>query len=314
MIIEKYKVERPALAIHGGAGRWERAKAEEEKYLGVLEKSLLRGYEHLRSRNNRIESVIEAVKVLEDSMIYNAGSGSSLNIAGEREMDAGLMDGETLKAGAVTLVKNTKNPIELAYLIYRDTDHMIIGCHGAEKIAEYYKLEKPPAIPKHVFNRYKEALKNIDKVEYIRRNKDLIDIYKEEIYGTVGAVAIDVDGKLAAATSTGGIMLKLPGRIGDTPIPGSGFYSDSYVACSATGIGESILSISLCRSIALHYRYTKDLEKSVTEAFRELESIWGKNTAGVIAISNNNTLIFAYNTTTMARGYKDPNNIYFRVF
>ena len=124
---------------------------------------------------------------------------------------------------------------------------------------------------------------------------------------TVGAVAIDKKGGLAAATSTGGIWLKISGRIGDTPIPGAGFYADRNIACSATGIGETIMTISLCRSIGLHYRYLRDIARAVEESFKELEDLFGVNTAGVIILTSDESYAAYYNTKGMARAIYSKN-------
>ncbi|MGC9009290.1 MAG: isoaspartyl peptidase/L-asparaginase [Sulfolobales archaeon] len=302
-IIEVAKLSHPAIAIHGGAGNWdvdEKTRLEIESFLNNLLKDTL---DLLVNKDyTALDAVEYAVSKLEDSGLFNAGSGSSLNIEGNAQMDAGIMDGSTMRAGAVALVERVRNPIKLARKVMEKTDHVLIGGYGADLLSRIFNMENR-VINIDVIRRYRDLVSKRSLPPYYRKNNDLIKSLGIFLSDTVGAVALDRRGNLAAATSTGGMWLKLVGRIGDSPIPGAGFYADKQIACSATGVGETIMSISLCRTIALHYRYLRDLKKAVLESFGELEYFFGVNTAGAIILSHEGELVMYYNTRGMARGY-----------
>ncbi len=306
-IIEVTKLFRPAIAIHGGAGSWdvdEKTKLDIENFLKTLLKNTL---DLLVNKDyTALDAVEYAVSQLEDSGLFNAGSGSSLNIEGIAQMDAGIMDGSTMRAGAVALAERVRNPIKLARKIMENTDHVLIGGYGADLLSRIFGMENR-IVNINIVKRYKDIISKKSPLPYYKKNNKLIKSLGIFLSDTVGAVALDKRGNLAAATSTGGIWLKLVGRIGDSPIPGAGFYADKQVACSATGVGETIMSISLCRTIALHYRYLRDLRRAVLESFSELEEFFGINTAGAITLSSEGELVMYYNTRGMARGYFSVN-------
>ncbi|MGC9148051.1 MAG: isoaspartyl peptidase/L-asparaginase [Sulfolobales archaeon] len=306
-IIEVTKLFRPAIAIHGGAGSWdvdEKTKLDIENFLKTLLKNTL---DLLVNKDyTALDAVEYAVSQLEDSGLFNAGSGSSLNIEGIAQMDAGIMDGSTMRAGAVALAERVRNPIKLARKIMENTDHVLIGGYGADLLSRIFGMENR-IVNINIVKRYKDIISKKSPLPYYKKNNKLIKSLGIFLSDTVGAVALDKRGNLAAATSTGGIWLKLVGRIGDSPIPGAGFYADKQVACSATGVGETIMSISLCRTIALHYRYLRDLRRAVLESFSELEEFFDINTAGAITLSSEGELVMYYNTRGMARGYFSVN-------
>ncbi len=296
--LEVLRVGRPAIAIHGGAGNWdvdESTRVKVEGFLWDLAEEIL---DLLVRDYNALDAVEYAVSKLEDSGLFNAGYGSGLNIEGVAQMDAGIMNGVDMRAGAVAIVERVRNPVKLARMIMENTDHVLIGGLGADLLARIFGLENR-VINVDVVKRYREMISRNPPPH--RRNSALIKRLGLVIGDTVGAVAIDKKGDLAAATSTGGIWLKMIGRIGDSPIPGAGFYADRNIACSATGIGEAIMTISLCRSIGLHYRYLKDVAKAVEEGFKELEDLFGINTAGVIVLTSDENYAAYYNTKGMAR-------------
>jgi beta-aspartyl-peptidase (threonine type) len=299
--VERFKSERPIIIVHGGAGAWDVDEDTRRRITDFIEKLLVESYELLMKGSEAVDVVEYAVSKLEDSGIFNAGYGSSLNIKGVAEMDAGIMIGSVMKAGAVAMSRYVKNPIKLARIVMEKTDHVLIGGEGADELAKLFGLEKRE-INESIYRRYKDALNKKILPPYYRKNLEIIDRVIS-LRDTVGAVALDIYGTLASATSTGGIWFKLPGRIGDSPIPGAGFYADRNVACSATGVGETIMTISLCRSIALSYRYLNDLYKATVESFRELEELFGGNTAGAIILSSLGEIIMYYNTKGMARGF-----------
>jgi len=257
--------------------------------------------------------VVEAVAVMEDSGVFNAGAGSALNAMGYAELDAGVMDGSTMSAGAVAAVRNTRNAVRLARVIMDRTSHVLLCCDNAERVARAlgYSFEGFSPSEGQV-RRYRDSVEKILAGEgeapfYAIPNIEVIKRLRAE-GDTVGAVAVDSEGRLAAATSTGGIWLKLPGRIGDSPIPGAGFYADNRIACSATGIGEAIMTAALCRTIALASRFLGGVAPAIAYAFEELEGIpryKGYSQAGVIVITSEGELYMAFNTRGMARGYME---------
>ncbi len=302
--LEVLRVGRPAIALHGGAGNWdvdEPTRMKVEGFLWDLAKEIL---DLLERDYNALDAVEHAVSKLEDSGLFNAGYGSGLNIEGVAQMDAGIMNGVDMRAGAVAIVERVRNPIKLARMIMENTDHVLIGGLGADLLARIFGLENR-VINVDVVKRYKEMISRNPPPH--KRNNALIKRLGLVIGDTVGAVAIDKKGGLAAATSTGGIWLKMIGRIGDSPIPGAGFYADRNIACSATGIGEAIMTISLCRSIGLHYRYLRDVAKAIEEGFKELEDLFGVNTAGVIVLTSDENYAAYYNTKGMARAVFSKN-------
>lgn len=306
MRIEEHRIEAPAIAVHGGAGDWR--LDEVERYRRALEEALEAGYSVLGSGGSSLDAVEEAVAVLEDSGLFNAGSGACLNARGYAELDAGIMYGPTMKAGAVAGVRGVGNPVRLARLVLENTSHAIMCCGGAEELAKILgRAFKGLRQPESVGKRYRELIESLrssgEVPAYIRANSKIVE--KLLPGDTVGAVAVDSSGALAAATSTGGIWLKLPGRVGDSPIPGAGFYADGEIACSSTGVGEAIMTVSLCRSAAILNRLTGSLSKALESVFKELESLEayrGYAQAGVVVITRN-LLTIVYNTRGMARGY-----------
>jgi beta-aspartyl-peptidase (threonine type) len=301
--LEVLRVTRPTIALHGGAGSWDVDESTRIKVEGFL-RDLARETLDLLDRDySALDAVEYAVSKLEDSGLFNAGYGSSLNIEGVAQMDAGIMNGVDMRAGAVAIVERVRNPVKLARMVMENTDHVLIGGLGADLLARIFGLENR-VINVDVVKRYKEM---ISRNPPHKRNNTLVKRLGLTIGDTVGAVAIDKKGGLAAATSTGGIWLKMIGRIGDSPIPGAGFYADRSIGCSATGIGETIMTISLCRSIGLHYRYLRDIAKAIEESFRELEDIFGINTAGVIVLTSDENYTSYYNTKGMARAVFSKN-------
>lgn len=323
MYIEKFALRKPAIAVHGGAGDWSIDREGEKRVSIMLRKALETGFEVLAKGGSAIDSVMEAVAALEDSGIFNAGSGSALNSKGYGELDAGIMDGSTMFSGAVAAVR-VRNPVRLARFVMDRTSHVILCCDGAEALARVFGVNLDLFRPsENQVKRYRELISRIgggDAPPHAKANRESIErLLGSKDHGTVGAVAIDSEGRLAAATSTGGIWLKLPGRVGDTPIPGAGFYADRDIACSATGVGETIMTISLCRSIALASRLMGSFSSAIAYSFEELESLpryRGYAHAGVIIITRNSDLYMAFNTKGMARGYisSDQSGVFTAVF
>lgn len=308
------RVEPPVIVVHGGAGSWKRVFNDPDypytlqDILRLILESINKGYEILKHRD-ALTAVVESVKVLEDSGMLNAGTGSALNIAGEAEMDAAIMDSRG-NIGAVGAVKYPKNPVQLALLVALETDHVVIVGSGADMLAEKYGLEKRGKPPNHVLKRYNRLLSDLAQgKETELRWKKISRLAR--LYGyladTVGAVALDIRGNLAVATSTGGIWLKHPGRIGDTPIIGAGFYANNTVAVTATGYGEVITRSLASRTLAEYLERDLSLEEACRKTIKKAEEIGGRRVIGLIAVTHKAEVCIAYDTDGMPSGYKSKN-------
>jgi len=284
------------VVIHGGAGDWRERNVEAA--LRAISEALERAVEILEDGGSAGEAVVEAVAIMEDSGYFNAGRGSSLNIEGEREMDAGYADSEG-NIGAVSGVRRPRNPIRLAYWVARETDHVLLTGEGADRISAWIGLEEIGDIPRHVIKKYQDLV--TEKRVRGERNRRVVETY----YGdTVGAVALDKHGNLATAVSTGGLWLKLPGRVGDTPIYGAGFIANRYYAANATGIGEYIVESLLCRRALEEYMETGDVYRSVQVPLKEL-GLRRPSSAGLIALDRFGNIAYGHNTPSMVVAYYD---------
>jgi beta-aspartyl-peptidase (threonine type) len=252
------------------------------------------GYAVLAAQGDSLDAVREAVKVLEDSSLFNAGYGSELTQKGKIELDAAIMDGQSLKAGSVSGVSRLANPVEAAQRVIEYSMHvMLIGRH-AELFARRHgmKLVDPSSlITAAQLKRWQEL-----------KSKKLLE---SEKHGTVGAVALDCRGNLAAATSTGGIMNKAPGRVGDSPIIGAGTYADNQTcAVSSTGQGEFFIRLVFAYDVAARLHYQKiSLEEAGKQAMQRLNEAQGRG--GFIAINRRGEVVMPFNTEAMYRGVID---------
>lgn len=302
------KFKPPILVVHGGAGsfkaRWEERR---EMYVKGLREALLEGFKVLKS-GSALDAVEAAVKVMEDNPAFNAGYGSSLNLKGEVEMDAGIMDGSTLKAGAVGGVRSIKNPISLARKVMEYTDHLLLVGEGAELLGEILGLPRSEdMIPRSQLERYNEVVREWREGRGFHHLRNLrkiaFKILEATSRDTVGSVALDSDGNVAAATSTGGLWLKFPGRVGDTPILGAGFYADNRGgAASATGIGEYIIMSNLCRRAVELMINGVTASTAARAVIEELTERFGSGTAGIITVDKRGYVGMEFNTEGMGRG------------
>jgi len=304
------ETKKIGLAIHGGAGTIERSNITPEKereYRAGLEQALRAGYEILKRGGSSLDATEAAVRVLEDDPHFNAGRGSVFTSAGTNEMDASIMDGRTLKAGAVGSVQHIKNPITLARLVMEKSPHVMLDCAGAEAFAKANGIELVDQ--KYFFTQERwDALQKMKAAEKNRASGDgkSFIITDQDRHGTVGAVALDKDGNLAAATSTGGTTHKMPGRIGDTPVIGAGTYANNQTcAVSCTGDGEYFIRASAAHEVSalMQYRGLK-LQQAAQTALDTVKQLGG--TGGLIAIDNNSDVALPFNTNGMYRGYVDP--------
>ena len=305
------ETKKIGLAIHGGAGTIERSKITSEKereYRAGLERALTAGYEILKRGGSSLDATEAAVRVLEDDPHFNAGRGSVFTSAGTNEMDASIMDGKTLRAGAVGSVQHIKNPIILARLVMEKSPHVMLDCAGAEAFAQANGMELVDQ--KYFFTQDRwDALQKMKAAEKQRASGDgkSFIITDQDRHGTVGAVALDKDRSLAAATSTGGTTNKMPGRIGDTPVIGAGTYANNRTcAVSCTGDGEYFIRAAAAHELSalMEYRGMK-LQEAAQTALDTVKKIGGEG--GLIAIDRNGEIALPFNTNGMYRGYVEPN-------
>lgn len=290
-----------AIAIHGGAGDLPRAtlSAERERlYRTGLEAALDGGYAVLERGGTSLDAVAAAVRLLEDHPSFNAGHGAALTRDGAAELDAAIMDGRQLRAGAVASVRHVKNPIDLARRVMEKSRHVLLVGAGAEEFAleEHFTL---------VPNQYFRTAERLEQLESEQRAR-VSDLVPPTGHGTVGAVACDASGNLAAATSTGGMTDKRPGRVGDSPIIGAGTYAKNGVcAVSATGHGEYFI-----RAVAAHHVCAAVEHRGLTlaQAVHELLHVVLRGLGGdggLIAIDRAGGIVMDFSTERMFRGARD---------
>ena len=298
-----------AFAIHGGAGTITKANLSEQKEKKIrakLQEAVKAGYQKLSAGESGLIAVQTAITILEDSPLFNAGIGAVYTFNGEHELDASIMDGKTLNAGAVAGVKRIKNPIQLAMQVMNHSNHVMLTGEGAEEFAEARGIM---FADNHMFDsqfRHKawekaKAKMEMDKQAFYKKWPD----YK---YGTVGAVALDKQGNLAAGTSTGGMTMKRYGRVGDSPIIGAGTYADNNsCAVSATGHGEYFIRYNVAADICARVKYKgESAEKASNDVIHKvLKSAGGSG--GVIVLDSKGNVSMPYNTEGMYRASVNAN-------
>jgi L-asparaginase / beta-aspartyl-peptidase len=311
---------KTVLVIHGGAGtilKSQMTAEKEQAYKSGLTEALQKGYAVLKSGGTSLDAVVAAIRVMEDNPLFNAGKGAVFTNEGKNEMDAAIMDGSNLKAGSVAGVTTIKNPITAARAVMDKSEHVMMAGKGAEKFAAANGCEIVD--PSYFFTedrwngllraRKEDSLKSIldhnePKQEALLKqpgNKD----YK---YGTVGAVALDKNGNLAAATSTGGMTNKRYGRIGDAPIIGAGTYANNATcAISCTGWGEFYIRLVLAKTISDKMEFGKASLKDAANdmVMKKLPELGGDG--GLIAVDKDGNISMPFNTSGMYRGYIDAN-------
>lgn len=295
-----------ALAIHGGAGtilRSQMTPGLEHEYRNGLENALKAGWSVLTGGGTSVDAVEAAVTSLEDFPLFNAGRGSVFTHEGMQEMDAAIMDGSKLKAGAVTFVRNIKNPVKLARLVMEETDHILLAGEGANQFAVDQGIKTEPDeyfFTEHRWLQLQEArASGVVQLDHTVTGKPI---------GTVGAVACDARGELAAATSTGGMTNKKFGRIGDTPLIGAGTYADDACAVSCTGHGEYFMIGVTAFDVAARMKY-KGLELSgaAAEAIDHVTALAGEG--GLIAVDRNGNVALPFNSEGMYRAWMTADGI-----
>lgn len=300
-----------SIAIHGGAGTIERRLMTPEleaAYRSALADAVLAGYRVLEQGGSAVDATVAAVTVMEDSPLFNAGKGSVLTHDETVEMDACVMEGSKLDAGAVTLIRHIKNPIQLARDVMQKSPHAMLAGDGAEAFAfkecGYAYTEQDYFFTDRRYNELCAMKKSGGVALSEARYPD------EKKHGTVGAVALDKQGNLAAATSTGGLTNKRWGRVGDTPIVGGGTYArNGNVALSATGMGELLMRCTVASDIAGRMQYGGDsLNKACQDVIHgDFLSLGGEG--GVIAVDAKGEVNFAFNCPGMYRATVDENGV-----
>lgn len=295
-----------AFAVHGGAGvilKKSMTPEREARVREVLNQSLIVGYKILRDGGTSLDAVTEGIVVLEDAPEFNAGRGAVFNHSGKHEMDAAIMSGKDLSAGAVAGISGVRNPIRLARVVMEKTPHVLLAGRGAEALAEELNQAFEPEEYFHSEYRWQQYL-NIRDMNQIQL--DHADSNTERKFGTVGVVALDQNGNLAAGVSTGGMTNKKFGRIGDSPIVGAGLYANNETcAISATGDGEFFIRGVVSYDIAARMAYLgENLETAANMVIVEkLTKIGGLG--GVIAVDRSGNIAMPYNCDGMYRGYID---------
>lgn len=292
----------PVLVIHGGAGVVKRdmSPAKEKAMRAAMVKALQDGYAQLKARKPAIDAVTTAITVLEDDPNFNAGKGSVFTHDGKNEMDAAVMDGESLRAGSVAGVQRVKNPIVLAHAVMEHSSHVMLIGDGAEAFAK----DQGVALVDPSYFRTEERWQQLQKaLKEDNEKKPHGDPETARHFGTVGAVALDSQGHLAAGTSTGGMTDKRWGRVGDSPIIGAGTYANAQCAVSGTGWGEfyirTVAAHEVCMKVSM---LGEPIERAAAEVInQEIPSMGGNG--GAIALDANGNIAMPFNTDGMYRGW-----------
>ena len=292
------------IAVHGGAGTILRSSMTPEKqaqYEGALRAATDAGYNTLAAGGSSLDAVTAAVTVLEDFPLFNAGRGSVFNNIGKHEMDASVMWGKTLEAGAVCGIAHVKNPVQLARVVMEHSGHVLLCGHGAEEFARMQGLAMETDewfYTQQRYDQWQEAMK-----------EDTVQLdHTEKKFGTVGAVALDASGHLAAATSTGGMTNKKYGRVGDSPIPGAGTYAnDATCAISCTGHGELFIRSVVAHDISclMEYKGLSLKEACHVVVQDKLVKIGGEG--GLVAIDHAGNIDMPFNSEGMYRACRSSN-------
>ncbi len=288
---------RKAIIVNGGAGPWKTERLE--KALQGVREAVLVGWRVLLSGGSALDAAIEAVVVMEDDPVFNAGTGTCLNTMGFPELEALVMRGDTLEAGAVVGAP-VKNPVRLARLVMEKTDHVILFGEGARMFARAMGFpEYDPVIPERI-ETYREMIEKLKQGESERWKKlpAFVKEHPEYMGDTVGAVAVDDSGLCAVATSTGGVFLKMPGRMGDSPIPGAGNYADKHGAVSLTGEGEGMIRTVAAKRASDLLASGMDPQAVVEAVVNEINEKTGKQ-SGIILVTADGRVASHYNTNSM---------------
>jgi L-asparaginase / beta-aspartyl-peptidase len=294
-----------AIVIHGGAGGDPAKWTDDYKATrrDGLQRALNLGVNLLKSDATALDVVEQVVRALEDDPIFNAGRGCVLNKMGEHELDASIMDGSNRACGAVASTRSTKNPVSLARRVMTDTEHVLLIGTGADEFGRSLGLEQADASYFRTAEQVKawERWKNRDPDVTLHRPKGQAEDDEQLYLGTVGCAALDTRGNLAAATSTGGLMGKRWGRVGDSPIIGAGTFADNGTcAVSCTGVGEDFIRNNVAADIAARMRYGSHSLAEATQAV--VRTVLPDDCGGIIAVDREGNIVMEFNTPGMSRG------------
>ncbi len=292
---------RYAIAIHGGAGGSPKqlSATQRKARLESLEKALRVGVKILDRDGTSLDAVEQVIRTLEDDPLFNAGRGAVMNEKGQFELDSSIMDGRDRSCGAVAAVRTVKNPISLARLVMTQTRHVLLASDGAEQFADSQKV---PRVKQDYF-RTKAKQESYEK----RKRKEAEKAVDSK--GTVGCVVLDSHGNIAAGTTTGGLMFKRFGRVGDSPIVGAGTFADnSTCGVSGTGIGEHFIRNAVAFDVSARMKYARQpLQEAVNHVVHKtLKPGYG----GIIAVSHRGEIAMEFNTAGMARAAADSNGLW----
>lgn len=291
-----------ALIAHGGAGKW-RPGSDEDAVRG-LQAAVETGRAILAGGGRAIDAVCATVVALEDNPIYNAGTGAVLNFDGYCELDACVMESAEARVGAVSGLQRVRNPILVARRVMEDTDHVMLTGDGAQRFARVMGFpDHDPVTPERRADWF-DKRNRMDEVlgEHAHKMRRFLKEHPEYAGGTVGAAAVDASGVLAAATSTGGVTLKMVGRVGDSPVPGAGNYASARVAASATGTGEFVLRSLATRAISERVENGASLAQAVADVLGRMGKDFDAD-VGLIAVDDQGVPVAMHRTRDMPHAY-----------
>ena len=303
-------MQKHTIVIHGGAGtivKEDMTPELEAQYLKGLQGALDAGFAVLKEGGSAVNAVKAAIVILEDNLLFNAGRGSVFTKKGVQEMDAAIMDGTDLSAGAVAGVRNVRNPIELATEVMRNSNHVFLSGKGSNDFAIKQGIKLEP--DEYFFSQFRydqwKAIRDSDNYSLDHTHSDIDELMKDKKFGTVGAVACDVNGNIAAGTSTGGMTNKKYGRIGDSPLIGAGTYANNKTcAISCTGHGEIFIRAVAAYDVSALMEYKGEpLDKACNEVVNHrLHNMGGEG--GMIAVDRQGNASMVFNSAGMYRGVK----------
>jgi beta-aspartyl-peptidase (threonine type) len=301
---------RYTLAIHGGAGtilKADMTQELEEAYLAGLQQAMEAGYAVLEQGGSAVNAIKATIVILEDNILFNAGKGAVFTKKGVQEMDAAIMDGRTLEAGAITGVRNVRNPIELATEVMTNSNHVFLSGKGAGDFAIKQGIKLEP--DEYFFSQFRydqwKSIRDSDTYSLDHTHQRLEELMRDKKFGTVGAVACDQEGNIAAATSTGGMTNKKYGRIGDSPIIGAGTYANNRTCgISCTGHGELFIRAVAAHDVSclMEYKGLSLREAMDVVVHEKLMTIGGEG--GMIGVDGQGNVALVFNSQGMYRGYK----------
>lgn len=291
-----------ALIAHGGAGSWR--PGSEDDAIGGMRDAVEAGRSILRGGGTALDAVCATVVKLEDNPIFNAGTGAVLNYDGFCELDASVMVSRDARVGAVAALQRVKNPILVARKVMEETDHVMLAGEGAQRFARVMGFGDHDPVTAARKADWADKRARIDEVmgKHGLKMRRFLSDHPEYAGGTVGAVAVDQDGVLAAATSTGGVTLKLVGRVGDSPLAGAGNYASRHVAASATGTGEYVIRSLAARAISDAMERGANVDRAVAEVLDRMRRDFDAD-VGMIAVDASGTPVARHLTRDMPHAY-----------